>query len=1523
MSQQELLRQAREREAREGNSYSSSRFERSVDSTPSRGSRSPESEGYGYLGPSRSPGAYSSDSLLRGSPPLSRPAPPPELRSSPPEVRIAPIDPVSTPTPKRVKTPSVTNTDSPASSSKKPKKSRKLEPHSNSGSDDVDRSGSDVDEKSKGKRRRSTKLKHTAESIDGLAGSRGDDDYVSEGGTVTSSSSKKSKRRGEIVPTTRSPKSPRNHHRKHRDGTPPPTDTISALPISSLNYSAPAIPSPHKSKAAAASADIEDGQLSGEGSPEARPLGHAILNQSSASNPAPSIHHYFNDPTSQIDGSHGDEEDELSDAFKEAEYSSQHLASQMLANSGLALATVSPNGSTSLSSLSSQSSPSLFGNNLDLSTGYTRPGKDVSSQMSAISPGRNASPDSRLPTLREDGDSLPPPSTRHKAVRMRSTRRQIVMLENEPAPKANTTAPVNTNKISHLTIDYLFLLIATTQLSQDKPFLDTLILTHDYFIGSSDLLAVIVQLYHSVMPSQLTSSSGGTSISNKGPSRSGTGETPPALLLSGVSPLTGALRAPVSARTPRTPPDSPKTDLPAYDGTESRDDAKDDLSPNSSRPVSPILEVSESSTSTPASPKAAPRVKTRARSSSDVLSRGDSIISAAPVRDSSGSPQTSEDMDVALKRLRVINVLKKLIEMRFYTLRSNRPFVTLLQRFVLELFSSSDETEHRYGEVLRTAMKTNAAFVREDAEPGAAGPAPAPVLQDKSQAITSIRYKSSSARKSLDDYSAVEVARQITLIDFENWVAVPLSELTHAAFNAKDAATSCPRLTICTARFNDLAQWVSSTVVLAAKKKHRVAVLTKFIQVMEELRRLQNFHTLMAFYSALNQAPILRLRKTWKNLSSRVALLWNGIARFLDNSQDFKTYREYVKSADPPCIPYVGFILGGLTFTEEFPTFIVEETVEEKPEKRKKRTSRSTSTSGSRRSEIGRSSSTIDPPTADTTSKAPSITDPSVLVTASPSTSRKQQQSSTEGDQPLPKSPTRASKPPKSPSTRQSRGTPPPTSVGVDVQSSSSSGPNGEVVEEPLQSSAGADSEPDTDLMPMPRSRRTELDDNSAASSGADFSDVPSSPRWSRRQGTGSYSRNLESSDSTSSTLGPGSARLPLSARTPRNSTSTKRAAYATSRRSSSQSISAAESGLSDTDSDFGNSEDDNTKLRRVLNEPIPHTVEPSKIRHSVALGSSPTSVSALSTNTSTGTTAGGGGASPPNPALLSSTSASSSHSSRPKKEESERSPTRATLRRKAAAAAAAAAIAPDAEGDPSSIIPHGQQMLNWRKMVMLGKSFADVLRFQRTRYDLVAVKEIEKFVLELRQHSWFLEADELVSMSFEIEADVPESSGTVRDTIAAVKETFHNVVRPSDSPAESKKKDKKDKKDKSKSKPTFADLAHDQILFSEFRKFLIAQYSHENLLFWEAVNKFKQIDLSQSQTKIKAMANEIYGKFISGTLDEGAFTIGFGHDIKDYVMKKMAANDFEPGMFDTALQEVEHSLLKPSFGLFLNETQK
>jgi len=412
-------------------------------------------------------------------------------------------------------------------------------------------------------------------------------------------------------------------------------------------------------------------------------------------------------------------------------------------------------------------------------------------------------------------------------------------------------------------------------------------------------------------------------------------------------------------------------------------------------------------------------------------------------------------------------------------------------------------------------------------------------------------------------------------------------------------------------------------------------------------------------------------------------------------------------------------------------------------------------------------------------------------------------------------------------------------------------------------SDSGADTEPsESDPMRRPVHHH---DLDSAASSGADFSDIPPSPKRAISRHTSYLALQPSPSDD-----------------------------------------------FFENDSDLtDNSEDDDSKLRRVLNEPIPHTVvgtttATSGEHRGITRNTSGGVTSSSSTSGSAGSAGSAGGS-----ASGSSNSGSSSLAPR------ERTPPPTHL-----------TAPPNSANRPKRPRPHprnvflapGQRMLNWRKMLMLAKSFADILRFQRTRYDLLVVKEIEKFVSDLRQHSWFLAPEELSSMSLEIETDPTDSSSSGSSVLGTVIESLSTTSKAS---PDSKKKDKKDKKDKNKARPTFADLLHDQILFSEFRKFLIAQYSHENLLFWEAVNKFKQVDLSQPESKIKALANDIYGKFITGTLDDGDFTIGFGHDIKESIDRKMASNDFEPSMFDAALQEVEHSLLKPSFGQFLNETHK
>lgn len=88
------------------------------------------------------------------------------------------------------------------------------------------------------------------------------------------------------------------------------------------------------------------------------------------------------------------------------------------------------------------------------------------------------------------------------------------------------------------------------------------------------------------------------------------------------------------------------------------------------------------------------------------------------------------------------------------------------------------------------------------------------------------------------------------------------------------------------------------------------------------MKKLQNYHGMMAVYSALNLIPIKRLKKTWKEVPSKIMSLYYQAEKLLDHLHGFK---EHMKNITPPCIPYLGLITSELSFIEEFPTFITEE----------------------------------------------------------------------------------------------------------------------------------------------------------------------------------------------------------------------------------------------------------------------------------------------------------------------------------------------------------------------------------------------------------------------------------------------------------------------------------------------------------------------------------------------------------------------------------------------------------------------
>lgn len=72
-----------------------------------------------------------------------------------------------------------------------------------------------------------------------------------------------------------------------------------------------------------------------------------------------------------------------------------------------------------------------------------------------------------------------------------------------------------------------------------------------------------------------------------------------------------------------------------------------------------------------------------------------------------------------------------------------------------------------------------------------------------------------------------------------------------------------------------------------------------------------------AIISALGTAPILRLSRTWQQLNPKTNAMLESMRTLISSTKNFALYREALREATPPCIPFLGVYLTDLIFIED------------------------------------------------------------------------------------------------------------------------------------------------------------------------------------------------------------------------------------------------------------------------------------------------------------------------------------------------------------------------------------------------------------------------------------------------------------------------------------------------------------------------------------------------------------------------------------------------------------------------------
>ncbi|KAL4907938.1 hypothetical protein BDW74DRAFT_148268, partial [Aspergillus multicolor] len=164
---------------------------------------------------------------------------------------------------------------------------------------------------------------------------------------------------------------------------------------------------------------------------------------------------------------------------------------------------------------------------------------------------------------------------------------------------------------------------------------------------------------------------------------------------------------------------------------------------------------------------------------------------------------------------------------------------------------------------------------------------------------------------------ARELARQLTLMESCMFGKVQPNELLHKNWQRKDSLALAPNARALIQFFNQLSSWVGSLVLAESDLKKRTQIIGHFINVAKACHELQNYSAVVSILSGLQCAPVYRLGRTWAMVTQRDCDTLEPLQDLMSSEQNHQIYRNVLRRAMPPCIPFLGLFLKDLIFIED------------------------------------------------------------------------------------------------------------------------------------------------------------------------------------------------------------------------------------------------------------------------------------------------------------------------------------------------------------------------------------------------------------------------------------------------------------------------------------------------------------------------------------------------------------------------------------------------------------------------------
>lgn len=255
-------------------------------------------------------------------------------------------------------------------------------------------------------------------------------------------------------------------------------------------------------------------------------------------------------------------------------------------------------------------------------------------------------------------------------------------------------------------------------------------------------------------------------------------------------------------------------------------------------------------------------------------------------------------------RFRVFNVLKSWLESHFHE-DEDEEHMKRIRAFALDEMAHSPAMNMPANLLLRIIERRSGTGEQMKITMVMPASAPPPILPKNFRKIKFL------------DIDPLEMARQLTLMDSRLYNRIRPSECLGKAWSRDSGAWKAKGVRDVIGANNRVSGWVSEAILVQEDVKKRAAWVKHFVAIADRCFYLNNFSSMMAIYSGLNNASLNRLRRTWDAVNQRHLQLFENMRGILAPTRNFTRYRETLRKLNPPCVPFLGVYLTDLTFIED------------------------------------------------------------------------------------------------------------------------------------------------------------------------------------------------------------------------------------------------------------------------------------------------------------------------------------------------------------------------------------------------------------------------------------------------------------------------------------------------------------------------------------------------------------------------------------------------------------------------------